>query len=125
MQYLTLRAHNCQTTADAEMGGQPMEVPDDGENQHISGHTLMATAPPQSHIQENPGVRYPAELPKLQREDLVKLLDLSSQLQVSAEELPPVKAWIRLMQDERTMELREEDFGVLKEVLAKKVHCYR
>ncbi|KJX93641.1 hypothetical protein TI39_contig4278g00015 [Zymoseptoria brevis] len=125
LQYLTVRAHNCQVSEDHEMGGQPMEVPDDGENQHISGHALMFTAPPPSHIQENPGARYPSELPKVQREDLLKLLDLSSQLQVNEPELPPVKAWIRLMQDERFWGLSGEDLATLKKVLLGKVHCYR
>jgi hypothetical protein len=125
LQYLTVRAHNCQVSADCEMSGQAMEVPDDGENQHISGHALMFTAPPPSHIQESPGVRYPAELPKLQREDLLKLLDLSSQLQVNEPELPPVKAWIKLMQDDRFRMLSSEDFAALKSTLLRKVHCYR
>lgn len=123
LQYLTVRAHT--QCPDSEMPGQPMEVPDDGENQHISGHALMATAPTYSHIQDHPGERYPAELPQVQREDLLRLLNLSSQLQVTEAELPPVKAWIRVMQDERFRMLSKEGISSLKEALARKVHCYR
>lgn len=124
LQYLTVRAHNSpQCTGD--IPGQPMEVPDDGENQHISGHALMATAPSYSHIQERPQERYPNELPQVQREDLLRLLNLSSQLQVTEAELPPVKAWIRVMQDERSRLLSREDLERLKGTLARKVHCYR
>lgn len=122
LQYLTVRAHNC---PQSDMPGQPLEVPDDGENQHISGHALMATAPPYSHIRDHPGERYPNELPQVQREDLLRLLNLSSQLQVTEAELPPVKAWIRVMQDERSKLLSPENFAKLKATLARKVHCYR
>lgn len=125
LQYLTVRAHNYPQCPNSEMPGQPLEVPDDGENQHISGHALMATAPPYSHIQDKPGERYPTELPQVQREDLLRLLNLSSQLQVDEAELPPVKAWIKVMQDDRFRLLGSEDLKRLKDTLARKVHCYR
>lgn len=125
LQYLTVRAHNFPQCPDAGMPGQPMEVPDDGENQHISGHALMATAPPYSHVQARPGERYPNQLPQVQREDLLRLLNLSTQLQVTEAELPPVKAWIKVMQDERFRLLSTENFAKLKATLVRKVHCYR
>lgn len=125
LQYLTVRAHNFPQCPDAEMPGQPLEVPDDGENQHISGHALMATAPPYSHIQDHPSERYPNQLPQVQREDLLRLLNLSSQLQVTEKELPPVRAWIKVMQDERFRLLSAENFARLKAALVTKVHCYR
>lgn len=125
LQYLTVRAHNSPQCLEATMPGQPMEVPDDGENQHISGHALMASAPPYSHIRDHPGERYPVELPQVQREDLLRLLNLSSQLQVTDAELPPVKAWIKVMQDQRFKLLSTENFARLKATLARKVNCYR
>ncbi|KXS95095.1 hypothetical protein AC578_9590 [Pseudocercospora eumusae] len=124
IQYLHVRAHNFQT-ADGEMPGQPMEVPDDGENQHISGHTLMATAPTYSHIMDKPASKYPAQMPQVKRPDLLQLLNLSNQLQVNEVEVPPVRAWIKLMQDERMKLLSVHDIAILKEKLLKKVHCYR
>lgn len=124
IQYLHVRAHNFQT-ADGEMPGQPMEVPDDGENQHISGHALMATAPTYSHIMDNPASKYPAQMPQVKRPDLLQLLNLSNQLQVNEIEVPPVRAWIKLMQDERMKLLSVHDIAILKEKLLKKVHCYR
>jgi hypothetical protein len=123
--YLHVRAHNFQVTGDSEMMGQPMEVPDDGENQHISGHALMATAPTYSHIVNTPHERHPTELPNLRRSDLIKLLNLSSQLQINEQEVPPVRVWIKLMQDERVKLLDLHDFEMLKLRLRSKVHCYR
>lgn len=125
IQYLHVRAHNYQSPGDGEMAGQPMEVPDDGLNQHISGHTLMATAPTHSHIMDNPNSRYPTQLPHVNRPDLLQLLNLSNQLQVTEPEMPPVRAWIKLMQDERMKLLSVHDIAILKEKLVKKVHCYR
>lgn len=125
MQYLSVRAHNAQSSLEGEMSGKPMEVPDDGENQHISGHALMATAPPYSHIMGNPGARYQHQLPDVQRENLMRLLNLSTELQVTESELPPVRAWIKIMQDARIQALGVNDFELLKSHLVKKVHCYR
>ncbi|EME86965.1 uncharacterized protein MYCFIDRAFT_89771 [Pseudocercospora fijiensis CIRAD86] len=124
IQYLHVRAHNFQT-ADGEMPGRPMEVPDDGENQHISGHTLMATAPTYSHIMDSPASKFPAQMPQVKRPDLLQLLNLSNQLQVNEIEVPPVRAWIKLMQDERMKLLSVNDIAMLKEKLLRKVHCYR
>ncbi|KAM3421313.1 hypothetical protein BST61_g1712 [Cercospora zeina] len=123
--YLHVRAHNYQPSEDGGMGGQPMEVPDDGENQHISGHAMMATAPLYTDIIERPGSRYPCQLPQLKRQDLVNLLNLSAALEISEPEVPPVRAWIRLMQDSRTRGFSAHDFEVLKTSLLNKIHCYR
>ena len=72
IQYLHVRAHNQDTPADSVLGGQPEEVPNDDENRQISGHALMHTAPPYSHIMERPGTQYPTQYPtELRREDLV------------------------------------------------------
>ncbi|KAF2208227.1 hypothetical protein CERZMDRAFT_107550 [Cercospora zeae-maydis SCOH1-5] len=123
--YLHVRAHNYQPSEDGNMGGQPMEVPDDGENQHISGHAMMATAPLYTDIIERPGSRYPCQMPQLKRQDLVNLFNLSAALEISEPEIPPVRAWIKLMQDPRTRRFSAHDFEVLKTSLLNKIHCYR
>ncbi|KAF2160263.1 hypothetical protein M409DRAFT_70604 [Zasmidium cellare ATCC 36951] len=126
IQYLHVRAHNYQASQQGEMSGQPLEVPDDGKNQHISGHALMHTSPPYSLLMNDPGKRYPTQFPDgLRRDDLLRLLDLSSQLEVNDPELPPVKAWMKIMQDQRFRHLGVNDFSLLKETLLSKVHCYR
>lgn len=126
IQYLNVRAHNEQPTVDGELGGQPLEVPDDGEMQHISGHALMATAPPLGHIMNHPSERYPTQFPEeLQRKDLLRLLDLSSELPLDTQELPIVKAWLKIMQDDRSAMLSVNDFATLKDTLLDRVHCYR
>lgn len=126
IQYLHVRAHNFQPGPDGAMPGKPMEVPDDGENQHISGHSLMATSTPYNHLMQDPNSRYPTQFPAdLKREDLLKLLDLSSQLEITEVELPPVKAWIKIMRDGRLGLFSVDDFALLKETLLKKVNCYR
>ncbi|GIZ38051.1 hypothetical protein CKM354_000147800 [Cercospora kikuchii] len=123
--YLHVRAHNYQASEDGGMAGQPMEVPDDGENQHISGHAMMATAPLYTDIIERPGSRYPCQMPQLKRKDLINLLNLSAALEISEPEIPPVRAWIKLMQDSRTRGFSAHDFEVLKASLLHKIHCYR
>lgn len=126
IQFLHVRAHNHQATQEGEIAGQPLEVPDDGENQHISGHALMASAPPYSLLMNDPGKRYPTQFPEgLKRDDLLRLLDLSSQLELNDPELPPVKAWMKIMQDQRLQLLGVNDFALLKETLMSKVQCYR
>ncbi|EME38839.1 hypothetical protein DOTSEDRAFT_48335 [Dothistroma septosporum NZE10] len=125
MHYLHIRAHNSQSGSDEAME-PPTEVPDDGENQHISGHALMATAPSYSAVMKDPTTRYPTQYPHgLKREDLMNLLNLASQLETNEVELPPVKAWLRIMQDARLRQLSVNDFDLLKQNLLSKVHCYR
>ena len=125
IQYLHVRAHNPQTSADGEVPGPPIEVPDDGENQHISGHALMATAPLYTDIMERPGTQYSCQMPQINRQDLLNLLNLSAGLEILEPELPPVRAWMKLMQDERIRGFGPHDFEVLKTSLLGKIHCYR
>lgn len=126
IQYLHVRAHNNQAMEDGRITSRPSEVPDDDENQHISGHALMATSTPYTHIIESPGESYPTELPQLQRQDLIRLLNLSAKLPgVTEPEMPPVRAWLMIMQDERCQGLHVDDFETLKASLLSRVHCYR
>ena len=103
MQYLMVRAH------DAE--------------ELISGHALMATAPPDRHIATCPNETYPHQMPDVAVPDLMKLLDLSNRLPLDGE-ITPIMAWVMVLRDERVGELSGEDIGGIKEELLAKVRCY-
>lgn len=89
----------------------------------ISGHALMATAPPESHITTCPHEPYPHQMPDIQMPDLMKLLDLSSRLPLDGE-ITPIMAWAKILQDERFSELSKQDFEVIKAELLPKIRCY-
>lgn len=89
----------------------------------ISGHALMATCPPESHLVERPEVQYPHKMPDMQAGDLMKLLDLSNRLPLDGE-ITPVMAWAAILRDERFPMLAEKDFKLIKEDLLAKVRCY-
>lgn len=103
MQYLMVRAHDADET--------------------VSGHVLMATAPPESHIASNPNEPYPHQMPDITMPDLMKLLDLSNRLPLDGE-ITPIMAWAMILQDQRVGELSKEDIEVIKGDLAAKVRCY-
>lgn len=92
----------------------------DGE---ISGHALMATVPPTSHIDEKPSEAYPPQMPALGMKDLAKLLDLCHRLELDGE-VTPIMAWTRIMHDHRLPELEAEDFVAIRADLLSKVRCY-
>lgn len=92
----------------------------DGE---ISGHALMATCPPASHIEEHPDEKYPHKLPDLGMPELVKLLDLSNRLPLDGE-ITPIMAWAGLRGHSDFDKLAQEDFEAMKEDLKGKVRCY-
>lgn len=89
----------------------------------ISGHALMATCPPQSHIDEHPDDKYPHKMPELGMPDLMKLLDLSQRLPLDGE-MTPIMAWALIRGSERFVELGKTDFDVIKEDLKGKIRCY-
>lgn len=103
MQYLMVRAHDADET--------------------VSGHALMASAPPESHIANNPQEQYPHQMPDIQMPDLMKLLDLSSRLPLDGE-ITPIMAWVMVLQDQRFPELTKEDIALIKGDLHAKVRCY-
>lgn len=103
MQYLMVRAH------DAE--------------ELISGHALMATAPPDSHIAERPEEQYPHQMPDIAMPDLMKLLDLSNRLPLDGE-ITPIMAWVKILQDENFKYLSKEEIEAIKNELLPKVRCY-
>jgi hypothetical protein len=104
MQYLMVRAHDTEET--------------------ISGHALMATAPPESHIANCPEEKYPHQMmPDITMPDLMKLLDLSNRLPLDGE-ITPIMAWAKIIQDECFPDLTKEEIGVIKIELLAKVRCY-
>ncbi|KAK3072474.1 hypothetical protein LTR53_006726 [Teratosphaeriaceae sp. CCFEE 6253] len=122
MQYLLVRSHN----ADNLSIRHPLESPDDADHEHMSGHALMATAPPHSHIMHRPSEIYPLQMPaELSTEGLAKLLDLSNRLPFDHySEITPVMAWTALLRHRRVGELTAMDFASIKAELAPKVRCY-
>ena len=130
MQYLLVRSHNPEDSVH-----HPMENPDDGDHEHMSGHALMASAPPQSHIMNKPKERYefpdPGAVARGQVErkpgldGLAKLLDLSNRLPFDHyTEITPVMAWTTMLRHPRLGELEPGDFDSIKNDLSSKVRCY-
>jgi len=103
IQYLMVRAHD--------------------NEEFVSGHALMATAPPDHHIVNHPEETYPHQMPDVAMPDLMKLLDLSNRLPLDGE-ITPVMAWAMILQDPRFLELKKEDFDLMKGELLPKVRCY-
>jgi hypothetical protein len=92
----------------------------DGE---ISGHALMATCPPGSHIASKPDEKYPHKMPDIGMPDLLKLLDLSNRLPLDGE-ITPIMAWASIRNHPRCIELAKEDFEALRDELLAKIRCY-
>ncbi|EKG11884.1 Basic-leucine zipper (bZIP) transcription factor [Macrophomina phaseolina MS6] len=90
----------------------------------VSGHALMQTCPPHSHIAEHPEEKYPHKMPDVSQPDLMKLLDLSHRLPTMEGEITPVMAWVAVIQDPRFQELTKEDIEAVKGDLLAKVRCY-
>lgn len=122
MQYLLVRSHNNEN----QPMHHPMENADDSEYEHMSGHALMATAPPHSHVMEKPAEKYPHQMPTgLGPDGLSKLLDLSNRLPFDHyTEITPVMAWTTILRHERLNELSADDLRSVKEDLSTKVRCY-
>ncbi|GIZ39505.1 hypothetical protein CKM354_000288700 [Cercospora kikuchii] len=122
MQYLLVRSHN----PEGKGFNHPMENPDDGQFEHMSGHALMGTSAPWSHIKDTPKENYPHQMPSdMSNQSLAKLLDLSSRLPIDREgEITPIMAWTMIFTCERIGELVEKDFERLKNGLVGKVRCY-
>jgi hypothetical protein len=92
-------------------------------DENISGHALMATAPPEAHIVNCPEEKYPHQMPDVKMPDLMKLLDLSNRLPLDGE-ITPIMAWAKIIQNENFGELLAEDIGLIKGELLAKVRCY-
>jgi len=92
-------------------------------DENISGHALMATAPPDAHITNCPEEKYPHQMPDVKMPDLMKLLDLSNRLPLDGE-ITPIMAWAKILQDECFRDLSKEDIELVKKELLAKVRCY-
>lgn len=108
MQYLMVRSNESNGTEQAE----------------ISGHALMATCPPESHVAEH-GMSniYPTKMPDMGVPDLMKLLDLSNRLPLDGE-ITPIMAWAMILRHERVHEITDKEFGMMRDNLHQKVRCY-
>jgi len=89
----------------------------------VSGHALMATCPPHSHIVNKPEEKYPHQMPDIGMPDLMKLLDLSNRLPLEGE-ITPIMAWAIILRHPTFGQLSKEDFTTVKEDLLAKVRCY-
>ena len=89
----------------------------------ISGHALMATCPPLSHISTKPDEPYPHKTWDIPNPDLLKLLDLSKNLPLDGE-LTPIMALSFIRSDERYIQLTMDDFQLLIDNLKEKSRCY-
>lgn len=123
IRYLVGRANNPTGLAIQK----PEEVPDDGINEHISGHALMASCPPPSHVVFNPTNDCPYQPPStLPKATLAELLGLYEKLpELGQAEIPPIKAWVKLRQDERFLRLDTVDFQLLADQLLPTIKCHR
>lgn len=91
----------------------------------MSGHVMMATCPPLSHVLENPNEPHPWGMPDLGMPDLTKLLNLSARLPLNHDsEITPIMAWTQIYTDPRVRDLTAEDFARMKKTLAPRVRCY-
>jgi hypothetical protein len=95
-----------------------------GGEEDVSGHALMASCPPESHIHNHPDQPYPSQMPQdVGMSDLIKLLDLSNRLPLDGE-ITPVMAWAGILVHPQFGELSGQDFKQMKEDLVGKVRCY-
>ncbi|KAH0538852.1 hypothetical protein FGG08_004569 [Glutinoglossum americanum] len=92
------------------------------EECEISGHALMASCPPESHITNHPQVQWTTE-DASNTPSLASLLDLSKRLHLDGE-ITPVMAWGLILGHPRFAELNDGDFEALKEELKGKIRCY-
>ncbi|KAK6342907.1 hypothetical protein TWF718_008288 [Orbilia javanica] len=89
----------------------------------ISGHALMASCPPESHMLDNPDIDWGSRTYDLQPSELNMLLNLSPKLGVSGE-VTPINAWAIIQSHPNFLQLTRHDFAAIKNELVPKVKCY-
>ena len=90
----------------------------------FSGHALMASYPPPSHIKTAPeGQLYPHQTYDLPAPNLETLLNLSRQL-VTDSQLTPIMALQSIRNHELYPALTREDVKIIMETLNMKIRCY-
>lgn len=102
---------------------QMLMVKSNDSEVEFSGHAMMASGPPESHIVNHPDQPYPHKMPDMGTNDLLKLLDLSNRLPLDGE-ITPVMSWARILANPRRNELTKEDYEAIKFDLCAKVRCY-
>ena len=108
-----------------------MEEVDGGNDDVIFGHALMASCPPISQFEHQyqqsssypQSSTQPGETTRLGSPELANLLDLSKTLQLDGE-VTPVMAWSMILAHPRLLELRVEDFEIIKGDLSGKARCH-
>jgi hypothetical protein len=97
----------------------------DVENESFfSGHALMASCPPPSHIQTVPeGNQYPHQTYDLPTPDLEKLLNLSRQL-ITDGQVTPIMILQSLKNHNQYHSLTKDDVKTIIDTLNAKVRCY-
>jgi len=93
-------------------------------DEHMSGHALMASAPPTQHVRDHPDVKYPHKIDDdMAAGDILRLLDLSNRLPLDGE-ITPVMAWAMVINDGQFAAFTHDDFTRIQENLMPKVRCY-
>ncbi|TAQ83595.1 hypothetical protein B7494_g8088 [Chlorociboria aeruginascens] len=96
------------------------------------GHALMASCPPDPHLENHPEIPFGHNLPHsdgaqktwdLSKGDLANLLDLSKRLDLDGE-ITPVMAWGMVLGHPRFSDFTSQDFKKLCNELGGKVRCY-
>ncbi|KAK6336326.1 hypothetical protein TWF696_001887 [Orbilia brochopaga] len=96
---------------------------EDPNGTSISGHALMASCPPESHMLDNPDVDWGSRTYDLQPSELNALLNLSPKLSLSGE-ITPINAWAIIQAHPNFLQLTRHDFAAIKNELVPKVKCY-
>ncbi|GAM33800.1 hypothetical protein TCE0_013r00963 [Talaromyces pinophilus] len=90
----------------------------------FSGHALMASCPPPSHIENVPeGNQYPHQTYELPLPNLEKLLNLSKQL-ITDGQVTPIMILQSLKNHEQYRSLNKDDVKTIVETLTAKIRCY-
>lgn len=103
--------------------------PDTPEEAAFSGHALMASCPPPTHISTVPAQggglvpTYPLKCPDMPMPNLMTMLNLSKQL-VAGSQVTPIMALQALKHHRLYSTLTEEDIRGLIDSLNNKVRCY-
>ena len=103
---------------------QYMLVRSNQDNDHPpSGHALMISCPPHSHIENHPDVPYPHKAMDLPGSELMKLFQLSQTLPLEGE-ITPIIALNMIWNHPRFNEMTAEDLNNIREELRLKTRCY-
>ena len=92
-------------------------------NYELSGHAMMLTNPPPSHIAITPDTPY-HQPPNIPLNNLMQLLETAQRLPLSGGEITPVLALRLIREDERYGLLTKRNFEIITERLRNTSRCY-